>query len=220
MGVEIPSKGLQKELEIQSWNRDKIRSTSTSQATPTQAKQVPLHNIAELHTFTIVTSLILLYDTMDPNNTTTSEPADSPEPLAVDSPTSLPGETETHSMTPQPPSVSATAAWVEQIELRPQSQITTTTTLNVQSRAVQEMEMDESPPKKAKTQQEHDGPTAKDQKYDRQLRLWGANGQKALEEAHVCLINNGSGAVGVETLKNLVLPGMDGYNSSAVGDGS
>lgn len=69
------------------------------------------------------------------------------------------------------------------------------------------MEMDESPPKKAKTQQEHDGPTAKDQKYDRQLRLWGANGQKALEDAHVCLINNGSGAVGVETLKNLVLPG-------------
>ena len=69
------------------------------------------------------------------------------------------------------------------------------------------MELDGSPQKKAKTQQEHDGPTAKDQKYDRQLRLWGANGQKALEEAHVCLINNGAGAVGVETLKNLVLPG-------------
>lgn len=146
---------------------------------------------------------------MDPNNTTSSEPADSPEPLAIDSPTSLPGETETHSGTAQAPSVSATAAWVEQIELRPQSKIQTTTpsASQVQSRAVTEMEMDESPPKKAKTQQEHDGPTAKDQKYDRQLRLWGSNGQNALEEAHVCLINNGSGVVGVETLKNLVLPG-------------
>jgi NEDD8-activating enzyme E1 regulatory subunit len=51
-------------------------------------------------------------------------------------------------------------------------------------------------------------PTAKEKKYDRQLRLWGANGQAALEEAHVLLINAGPGAVGVETLKNLVLPGI------------
>jgi len=29
-----------------------------------------------------------------------------------------------------------------------------------------------------------------------------------LEEAHVLLLNNGSGVVGVETLKNLVLPGV------------
>jgi amyloid beta precursor protein binding protein 1 len=52
------------------------------------------------------------------------------------------------------------------------------------------------------------GPTAKEKKYDRQLRLWGANGQAALEEAHVLLINAGPGAVGVETLKNLALPGI------------
>ncbi|WPH04428.1 Hypothetical protein R9X50_00731900 [Acrodontium crateriforme] len=53
-----------------------------------------------------------------------------------------------------------------------------------------------------------DIPTAKEKKYDRQLRLWGASGQKALEETHVLLINNGSGVTGVETLKNLVLPGV------------
>lgn len=47
----------------------------------------------------------------------------------------------------------------------------------------------------------------KRKKYDRQLRLWAASGQQALEEAHVLLINSGPGVVGVETLKNLVLPG-------------
>ena len=52
------------------------------------------------------------------------------------------------------------------------------------------------------------GPTAKERKYDRQLRLWAASGQQALEEAHVLLLNNGSGAVGIETLKNIVLPGV------------
>jgi NEDD8-activating enzyme E1 regulatory subunit len=51
------------------------------------------------------------------------------------------------------------------------------------------------------------GPTSKEKKYDRQLRLWGANGQKALEDAHVLLINSGAGVTGIETLKNLVLPG-------------
>ena len=50
-------------------------------------------------------------------------------------------------------------------------------------------------------------PTDKEKKYDRQLRLWAASGQTALEEAHVLLLNSGSGAVGIETLKNLVLPG-------------
>ena len=53
-----------------------------------------------------------------------------------------------------------------------------------------------------------DIPTAKEKKYDRQLRLWGAGGQIALEETHVLLINNGPGVTGVETLKNLVLPGI------------
>ena len=45
-------------------------------------------------------------------------------------------------------------------------------------------------------------------RYDRQLRLWAASGQAALEESHVLLINSGPGVVGVETLKNLVLPGL------------
>jgi amyloid beta precursor protein binding protein 1 len=43
-------------------------------------------------------------------------------------------------------------------------------------------------------------------KYDRQLRLWGAQGQKALSETCVCLIR--ASAAGTETLKNLVLPGI------------
>ncbi|KAF3920800.1 hypothetical protein ABW20_dc0107209 [Dactylellina cionopaga] len=49
-------------------------------------------------------------------------------------------------------------------------------------------------------------PTAKEKKYDRQLRLWGAGGQEALETAHILLIN--ATAAGTETLKNLVLPGV------------
>ena len=55
------------------------------------------------------------------------------------------------------------------------------------------------------------GPTAKEKKYDRQLRLWAASGQQALEEARVLLLNSGSGVVGVETLKNLILPGVGNY---------
>lgn len=50
-------------------------------------------------------------------------------------------------------------------------------------------------------------PSAKQRKYDRQLRLWAAQGQQALEEASILLINSGSGVVGVEALKNLILPG-------------
>ncbi|KAH8678621.1 hypothetical protein BGZ60DRAFT_370988 [Tricladium varicosporioides] len=52
------------------------------------------------------------------------------------------------------------------------------------------------------------GPSEKEKKYDRQLRLWAASGQRALEEAHILLLNSGSGTVGTETLKNLVLPGI------------
>lgn len=52
------------------------------------------------------------------------------------------------------------------------------------------------------------GPSSKEKKYDRQLRLWAANGQAALEEAHILVINSGSGVVGIEALKNLVLPGV------------
>jgi amyloid beta precursor protein binding protein 1 len=47
---------------------------------------------------------------------------------------------------------------------------------------------------------------ATNDKYDRQLRLWGANGQRALMSSHILLIN--ADAVGSETLKNLVLPGI------------
>ncbi|KAI1466939.1 uncharacterized protein F4812DRAFT_70991 [Daldinia caldariorum] len=52
------------------------------------------------------------------------------------------------------------------------------------------------------------GPTEKEKKYDRQLRLWAANGQAALESANILLVNSGAGTVGIETLKNLVLPGI------------
>ncbi|KAG0652851.1 NEDD8-activating enzyme E1 regulatory subunit [Hyphodiscus hymeniophilus] len=52
------------------------------------------------------------------------------------------------------------------------------------------------------------GPSDKEKKYDRQLRLWAAEGQQALEDAHILLVNSGCGTVGVETLKNLVLPGI------------
>jgi amyloid beta precursor protein binding protein 1 len=43
------------------------------------------------------------------------------------------------------------------------------------------------------------------------LRLWGATGQIALENSHILLINSGPGVVGVETLKNLVLPGIGNF---------
>lgn len=43
-------------------------------------------------------------------------------------------------------------------------------------------------------------------KYDRQLRLWGADGQRRLAQTHVLLLH--ASATGAETLKNLVLPGV------------
>ncbi|KUI55205.1 NEDD8-activating enzyme E1 regulatory subunit [Cytospora mali] len=55
------------------------------------------------------------------------------------------------------------------------------------------------------------GPSEKERKYDRQLRLWAASGQAALESANILLFNTGSGTVGVETLKNLVLPGIGSF---------
>lgn len=57
-------------------------------------------------------------------------------------------------------------------------------------------------------------PSEKEKKYDRQLRLWAAAGQAALEDSRLLLINAGAGAVGAETLKNLVLPGQLISNSS------
>ena len=69
-------------------------------------------------------------------------------------------------------------------------------------------------------------PTAKEKKYDRQLRLWAAAGQKALEESHVLLIvgdcsGSNSSVAGAETLKNLILPGIGHFtiaDSSSVAD--
>ena len=57
------------------------------------------------------------------------------------------------------------------------------------------------------------GPSEKERKYDRQLRLWAASGQAALESANILLVNSGSATVGVETLKNLVLPGSLGLRN-------
>lgn len=60
---------------------------------------------------------------------------------------------------------------------------------------------------------------ATNDKYDRQLRLWGAKGQKALGETTVILLR--ASAVGTETLKNLVLPGIGEFllvdDAAAVG---
>jgi NEDD8-activating enzyme E1 regulatory subunit len=47
---------------------------------------------------------------------------------------------------------------------------------------------------------------ATNDKYDRQLRLWGRAGQAALGETTIILLR--ATAVGTETLKNLVLPGI------------
>ena len=42
---------------------------------------------------------------------------------------------------------------------------------------------------------------ATDDKYDRQIRLWGGHGQKALMESKVCIL--GSSPCATETLKNI-----------------
>ncbi|XP_068148334.1 nedd8-activating enzyme E1 regulatory subunit [Drosophila tropicalis] len=55
----------------------------------------------------------------------------------------------------------------------------------------------------------------KSKKYDRQIRLWGEHGQMLLESANICLAN--VTAVGCETAKGLVLPGIGGFT---VADGS
>ena len=65
------------------------------------------------------------------------------------------------------------------------------------------------------------GPSSKERKYDRQLRLWAASGQQTLEQSRVLLVNSDGpidsentsvgGVAGTETLKNLVLPGVGGF---------
>jgi len=47
---------------------------------------------------------------------------------------------------------------------------------------------------------------ASDNKYDRQIRLWGPHGQKILSESRLLLV--GASGSGSETLKNLILPGI------------
>jgi amyloid beta precursor protein binding protein 1 len=49
-------------------------------------------------------------------------------------------------------------------------------------------------------------PSSKEKKYDRQLRLWGADGQNKLESSHIALF--GASATGCEILKNLILPSV------------
>ena len=47
---------------------------------------------------------------------------------------------------------------------------------------------------------------ATNDKYDRQLRLWGAHGQRRLGTGKCIML--GTSSAGTETLKNLVLPGI------------
>ncbi|KAG5650239.1 hypothetical protein H0H81_000203 [Sphagnurus paluster] len=49
-------------------------------------------------------------------------------------------------------------------------------------------------------------PDSKTRRYDRQLRLWAASGQSALEDAHILVISGT--ATSTSILKNLVLPGI------------
>jgi amyloid beta precursor protein binding protein 1 len=49
----------------------------------------------------------------------------------------------------------------------------------------------------------------KRRRYDRQLRIWGEQGQSRLESARVCLLH--CGPTGTEALKNLVLGGIAGF---------
>ena len=56
---------------------------------------------------------------------------------------------------------------------------------------------------------QREDPIQKEQKYDRQLRLWGNDGQYSLEHANICIIN--ATATATETLKCLVLPGISKF---------
>ena len=51
--------------------------------------------------------------------------------------------------------------------------------------------------------------THHENKFDRQMRLWGGHGQQQLESAHIAII--GSSATAAETLKNLILPNLKRY---------
>jgi amyloid beta precursor protein binding protein 1 len=47
---------------------------------------------------------------------------------------------------------------------------------------------------------------ASDNKYDRQLRMWGKHGQQILSTSKVLMLNGTASCC--ETLKNLILPGI------------
>uniref|UniRef100_A0AC34GG41 THIF-type NAD/FAD binding fold domain-containing protein n=1 Tax=Panagrolaimus sp. ES5 TaxID=591445 RepID=A0AC34GG41_9BILA len=47
-------------------------------------------------------------------------------------------------------------------------------------------------------------------RYDRQIRLWGEEGQASIQNTNVCVL--GSRALASETLKNLVLPGINSFH--------
>ena len=47
-------------------------------------------------------------------------------------------------------------------------------------------------------------------RYDRQIRLWGEEGQTSIQETSVCVL--GSSSVSTETLKNLVLAGIKSFH--------
>lgn len=54
-----------------------------------------------------------------------------------------------------------------------------------------------------------DRPDSKSKRYDRQIRIWGAEGQQRLESSRIALLN--CSATGAETLKNLVLGGIASF---------
>jgi hypothetical protein len=55
------------------------------------------------------------------------------------------------------------------------------------------------------------GDDSRSKRYDRQIRIWGAEGQSRLEAARVLLLN--CGPTGSETLKNLVLGGIASFTA-------
>ena len=49
-----------------------------------------------------------------------------------------------------------------------------------------------------------------DTRYDRQIRLWGEEGQTSIQNTKVCIF--GSSAIATEILKNLILPGIHSFH--------
>ena len=47
-------------------------------------------------------------------------------------------------------------------------------------------------------------------RYDRQIRLWGDEGQSSIQQARICVF--GSSALAAEILKNLVLAGIGSFD--------